>query len=98
MDARLLTRITNAGLLVAVGMGVGHLLMPARAGAGVVPRAIFVGSLVATGALMAWRERRSRENDGGEEVRGGQPLWLLAGALIALALAWLAYILAHGHL
>lgn len=96
MDARLITRITNAGLIVGVGVGGGHWLMPARAGSAITSRLLFVASMAGTGALAAWRERRSRENDGGEEVRGAQPLWLLSGALAAVALAWLAYRLAHG--
>ena len=96
MDARLLTRLTNAGLLAVVGMGTGHLLMPARAGAAIGARLTFVASVAGTGALAAWRERRSRENDAGEEVRSPQPLWLAGGAAAALALAWIAYRIAHG--
>ncbi|MDB4916504.1 MAG: hypothetical protein JWM95_4148 [Gemmatimonadetes bacterium] len=95
MDARLLTRLTNAGLLAGVGMGVGHLIMPARAGTALLSRLTFVASVAGTGALAAWRERRSLENDAGEEIRSPQPLWLVSGALAALAIAWIAYLLAH---
>jgi hypothetical protein len=96
MDARLLTRLTNAGLLAGVGMGGGHLLMPARAGASVLSRLTFVASMAGTGALMGWRERRARELDGDENVAGAQPLWIVGGAVSSLLLAWLAYRIAHG--
>jgi hypothetical protein len=96
MDARLLTRLTNAGLLAGIGMGGGHLLMPARAGASVLSRFAFVASMAGTGALMGWRERRARELDGDENVPGAQPLWIAGGAMWALLLAWLAYRVAHG--
>ena len=96
MDGRLLTRITNAALLAVVGMGVGHLAMPARADAGAASRAGFVGCLLGAGALVGWRERRARENYGDEVVRGAQWAWMTWGAVTALGLAWLAYWLMHG--
>ena len=96
MNVRTLTRLTNAGLLAGVGMGGGHLLMPARAGASVLVRFAFVASMAGTGALVGWRERRARELDGDEDVPGAQPLWILAGAAGGLLLAWLAYRLFHG--
>lgn len=95
MNIRQLTRITNAGLLALVGMGVGHLLMPARASASLLSRAAFVATMAGTGALAGWRERRARELDGDENVRGVQPLWISGGAVVALALAWIAYRIAH---
>jgi membrane protease YdiL (CAAX protease family) len=95
VNVRNLTRITNAGLLAGVGMGGGHLLMPARAGA-VFSRLVFVATMAGTGALAGWRERRARELDGDENVPGAQPLWIAGGALLALVLAWLAYRVAHG--
>jgi hypothetical protein len=98
MDARHLTRITNAGLVVGVGMGAGHLLMPARSGAAFMSRVVFLASVAGAGSLAAWRERRSIENDSGEEVRSAQPLWLVTGAVAALALAWIAFRIAHGSL
>jgi hypothetical protein len=98
MDARALTRLTNAGLLAGIGMGGGHLLMPARAGASIFARLTFVASIAGTGALMGWRERRARELDGDENVPGAQPLWIAGGAALALVLAWLAYRIAHGQL
>ena len=96
MNVRLLTRITNAGMLAVVGMGVGHLVMPTRATTGIVSRAAFVATIAGTGALAGWRERRGRELDGDESVPGIQPLWIGGGAILALALAWIAYRLAHG--
>ena len=97
MDARVLTRLTNAGLLAGVGMGVGHLLMPARAGASLLARLAFAASLVGVGALAGWRERRARELDGDDEIRGAQWLWITAGAAGTTGLAWLAYRIAHGQ-
>ena len=96
MNVRSLTRITNVGLLAGIGMGTGHLLMPARAGAGIVSRTLFVAAVAGTGALAGWRERRARELDGDEDVPGAQPLWIAGGALWALAIAWTAYKLFHG--
>jgi hypothetical protein len=96
VNVRNLTRITNAGLLAGIGMGSGHLLMPARAGAGVVSRVAFVATMAGTGALAGWRERRARELDGDESVPGAQPLWIAGGAVWALVLAWIAYRIAHG--
>ena len=95
MDVRTLTRLTNAGLLAGVGMGSGHLFMPARAGATMLSRLAFVASMVGAGALAGWRERRARELDGDENVPGAQPLWIAGGAVCALVLAWLAYEMAH---
>lgn len=96
MDVRLLTRLTNAGLLAGIGMGGGHLFMPARAGASVLSRLAFVASMAGTGALLGWRERRARELDGDENVPGEQVIWIAGGAIGALAVAWLAYRIAHG--
>ncbi|MEO5817052.1 MAG: hypothetical protein ABIT20_17420 [Gemmatimonadaceae bacterium] len=96
MNVRSLTRITNAGLLAGIGMGTGHLLMPARHGAGVVSRFVFVAAVAGTGALAGWRERRARELDGDENVPGVQWLWIAGGAIWALAIAWVAYKLFHG--
>jgi membrane protease YdiL (CAAX protease family) len=95
VNVRNLTRITNAGLLAGVGMGSGHLLMPARAGA-VISRVVFVATMAGTGALAGWRERRARELDGDENVPGAQPLWIAGGAVLAILLAWIAYRVAHG--
>lgn len=96
MDARRLTLLTNIGLLAGVGLGGGHLLMPTRATASVAARLVFLASIAGTGALAGWRERRSRENDAGEEVAGTEALWVGAGALISLVVALLAYELVHG--
>ncbi|MEP6731557.1 MAG: hypothetical protein ABJE10_12995 [bacterium] len=96
MNVRNLTRLTNAGLLAGIGMGSGHLLMPARAGAGLLSRTVFIAAMAGTGALAGWRERRARELDGDENVPGAQWLWNTGGAIWALVLAWLAYRLAHG--
>lgn len=95
MNVRDITRLTNAGLLLGVGLGGAHLLMPARAGAGLLARIVFYASMAGTGALAGWRERRARELDGDEDVPGDQSLWIAGGALSALALAWLAFFLAH---
>ncbi len=95
MNVRVLTRLTNAGLLAGVGMGSGHLLMPARAGATMVARLAFVASMAGAGALAGWRERRARELDGDEDGLGAQPLWIVGGAVSAITLAWLAYKIAH---
>jgi hypothetical protein len=96
VNVRNLTRLTNAGLLAAIGMGSGHLLMPARAGAGMLSRLTFVAAMAGTGALAGWRERRARELDGDENVPGAQPLWIVGGAVWALVLAWIAYRIVHG--
>ena len=48
MDARLITRLTNAGLLVGVGVGGGHWLMPARPGSAVAARVVFIASMACT--------------------------------------------------
>lgn len=95
MNVRVLTRLTNAGLLAGVGMGSGHLLMPARAGASMFSRLAFVASMAGAGALAGWRERRARELDGDEDGLGAQPLWIAGGAVSAITLAWLAYKIAH---
>ena len=95
MNVRVLTRLTNAGLLAGVGMGSGHLLMPARAGATMFARLAFVASMAGAGALAGWRERRARELDGDEDGLGAQPLWIVGGAVSAITLAWLAYKIAH---
>ena len=96
MNARTLTRITNAGLLAGIGMGTGHLLMPARATATLFSRMLFVVAVAGTGALAGWRERRARELDGDENVPGVQALWIWGGAIWALVIAWIAYRIAHG--
>ena len=95
MNVRHLTRLTNAGLLAGVGMGAGHLAMPARAHAGLAAKVLFVGTMAATGALAGWRERRGRELDGDEDM-SAERWWVAGGALVALALSWVAYRLAHG--
>lgn len=95
MNVRDITRLTNAGLLLGVGMGGAHLLMPARAGVGLVARIVFYASMAGTGALAGWRERRARELDGDEDVPGDQSLWIAGGAFLALGLAWVAYTVAH---
>lgn len=96
MNVRVITRLTNAALVVTIGMGTAHLLMPARATASVLSRGAFVAGMAGTGALVAWRERRARELDGDKHIAGAQPLWLLAGGVAMLALAWVAYRIAHG--
>jgi hypothetical protein len=96
VNVRTLTRITNAGLLAGVGMGTGHLLMPARATAGAFSRVAFVAAVAGTGALAGWRERRARELDGDENVPGVQAIWIWGGAFWALVIAWVAYRIAHG--
>ena len=95
MNIRELTRLTNVGLLAAVGLGAGHLFMPARASTTLLARALFAAAIAGTGALVGWRERRARELDGDEDL-GAQPVWIAAGAALALGLSWLAYVLAHG--
>jgi len=96
VNVRTLTRLTNAGLVAGIGMGAGHLLMPARATASLLSRVAFAVSLVGTGALVGWRERRGRELDGEEDVAGSQPVWILAGGVAMAVLAWGAYRVAHG--
>jgi hypothetical protein len=95
LDARLLTRLTNVALVAVIGMGAGHLLLPARAGAGPAARAGFVVSVALAGALAAWRERRAHEYARGRPPRGAPALWLGGGALVALLLATLAYYVVH---
>ncbi len=95
MNIRSLTRLTNAGLVAGVGMGAGHLAMPARATAGIAAKVFFVGTMAATGALAGWRERRGRELDG-EEDMSPQRWWVAGGSVVALLLSWIAYRLAHG--
>ena len=95
MNVRTLTRLTNAGLLAGIGMGAGHLLMPARATATIVARVAFVASVAGTGALVGWRERRGRDLDGDEDL-SPQPRWIVGGILLALMTAWIAYRAAHG--
>lgn len=96
MNVRTLTRITNAGLVAGIGMGTGHLLMPARATASLLSRVAFAVGMVGTGALVGWRERRGRELDGDEAIAGSQPVWLVAGAIAMVVIAWGAYGVAHG--
>ena len=96
MDVRTITRLTNAGLVAGIGMGAGHLLMPARATASWLSRVVFAVGMLGTGALVGWRERRGRELDGEEDVPGSQPVWLLVGAVVMVLLAWGAYRVAHG--
>lgn len=95
MNVRTLTRLTNAALIAGIGMGTGHLFMPARATATTIARLAFAASVAGTGALAGWRERCSREHDGDEEL-APEPLWIVAGAVTALAAAWLAFYIAHG--
>jgi hypothetical protein len=95
LDARLLTRLTNVALVAVVGMGAGHLLLPARAGAGPAARAGFVASVVVVGALAAWRERDALEYARGSTPRGAPALWLAGGAFLAFLLAALAYHVVH---
>ena len=96
MNVRILTRLTNAGLVAGIGMGAAHLLMPARVTASVLSRVAFAVSMVGTGALVGWRERRGRELDGDEDIPGSQAVWILAGGVAMVALAWGAYRVAHG--
>ena len=77
-------------------MGAGHLLMPARLTASLLSRAVFAVGMVGTGALVGWRERRGRELDGDEDIAGSQPVWIMAGGVAMLGLAWAAYRVAHG--
>ena len=96
MNVRTLTRLTNAGLVAGIGMGAGHLLMPARATASLLSRVAFAVGMVGTGALVGWRERRGQELDGEEDIAGSQPVWILTGAVAMAVLAWGAYRVAHG--
>ena len=74
-----------------------HTLLPARADAGLARRAGFVGIVVGSGALAAWRERRERGLSSPiSAARGGLALWLVAGAVAALLLAWIANTVVHG--
>ena len=96
MNVRTLTRLTNAGLVAGIGMGAGHLLMPARATASLLSRVAFAVGMVGTGALVGWRERRGQELDGEEDIAGSQPVWILTGAVAMAVLARGAYRVAHG--
>ena len=75
-------------------MGAGHLFMPARATTTTIARVAFIASVAGTGALAGWRERRGRELDGDGHL-GSQSRWIVAGAVTALAAAWVAYSVAH---
>ncbi len=96
MNGRLLTRLTNTLIVTGVGMGAGHSLFPSRPGAGLVRRAGFVCVVAGSGALAAWRERRSLELYADEEIRSSQWLWITVGMLVALALAWASNRVVHG--
>lgn len=69
--------------------------MPARANATLLTRAAFVLSIAGTGALIGWRERRGRALDGDRDI-STLPRWIIAGILLALLAAYLAYHAAHG--
>jgi hypothetical protein len=74
-----------------------HTLLPARADAGLARRAGFMGIVAGSGALAAWRERREHRLSSPTGVaRGGPALWLAAGAVAAILLAWLANVVVHG--
>ena len=97
MNARVLTHLTNALLLSASGMVSAHTLLPARADAGFARRAGFMGIVAGSGALAAWRERREvRLSSPMGLVWGGPALWLSAGAVVAMLLAWAANVVVHG--
>ena len=96
MDARRLVRATNAALVAGVGMGAGHLLMPARTGTPAGIRALFVACVAGSGALAAWRERSIGAEYRDGPMPGAPWLWLAAGALAALTLAALAWWVVHG--
>jgi hypothetical protein len=95
LDARLIARLTNVALVAGVGMGAGHLLLPARADAGPAARAGFIASVALVGALAAWRERGALTYARGSTPCGAPTLWLAGGAVVALLLATLAYYVVH---
>jgi hypothetical protein len=96
VDARLLTRITNTMLVAVAGMTAGHLLRPSLADATAARRSGFVAIVAASGALAAWRERSARDEERQSPSPGGAVWWMVAGAIAALALAWIAYFMVHG--
>lgn len=97
MNARTLTHVTNVLLLSASGMISAHTLLPARADAGFARRAGFVGIVAGSGALAAWRERRERRLSSPTGAAwGALALWLAAGAIAAVLLAWIANTVVHG--
>jgi hypothetical protein len=92
VDERVLTPTTSVLTVLVVGMVAGHVLMPARPGAGLAAQAEFVAAVAATGALGGWRTGR---------VFGRRGSWRIvvavaAGALLALGLAGVAYVIVHG--
>jgi len=92
VDARLLTRCTNAGLVTIVGMTVSHLSMPFRPGASWGARLGFGVALAAAGGFAGWRERREA-GFADAEVRYPAGAWVAGGAAVALlagAVAWAA--------
>jgi hypothetical protein len=92
-----MTHLTNALLLSTTGMISAHTLFPARADASFARRVGFIGIVAGSGALVAWRERRERHlSSPAGVVRGGLTLWLSAGAVAALLLAWVANSVVHG--
>jgi hypothetical protein len=95
MNARLLTRGTNVLLVSITGMTAGHMLMPARPDAGLMRRAGFVLLLALAGAMAGWRERRGREEDAPAPVPY-PALWMPLGAVSALALGAVAWLIVHG--
>lgn len=95
MDARLLTRGTNLLLVAVVGMGAGHLIMPARPGAGAGARAAFVALVAGSGAVAGARERAIAREYGTRTFAARWP-WLVAGAVVALLLAGVAWYMVHG--
>ena len=95
MNARHLTRATNALLVVGTGMVAGHLLMPARVDAGLARRVAFVGLLAASGALAGWRERGALAWERDAPAPRAR-LWMPVGAMAALLLGALAWYVVHG--
>jgi len=90
VDARLLTRCTNVGLVAVVGMTAAHLSMPIRPGASWGARLAFGLALAAAGGLAGWRERREAVFDRGP-ARHAPGAWVACGAAVALlagAVAW----------